>query len=203
MKGIIYKITNKVNGKSYIGKTRYTLEFRWRQHIHCKDNVYFHKAIRKYGIDNFSPEILEECDLKDIDSKEIYYIAKYNTFEDGYNLTRGGDGNRLYIYTDDNYSEITGMYLAGFSAYKIAQLYNVDKQTILKILHSLNVKMRNNSLNINRQEFEELVEDYNRGVPLVKLAKRYDCSAPGLKEYLIRKGVKLLSKSKIVQDVDM
>ena len=51
MKGIIYKITNKVNNKSYIGQTRYSLEFRWRQHQHKKDNTYFHNAIKKYGIE--------------------------------------------------------------------------------------------------------------------------------------------------------
>ena len=49
MKGYIYKVTNKVTGKSYIGQTRYTVEFRWRQHQHKKDNTYFHNSIKKYG----------------------------------------------------------------------------------------------------------------------------------------------------------
>ena len=64
MKGIIDKITNKVNNKSYIGQTRYSLEFRWRQHQHKKDNTYFHNAIKKYGVDNFELSILEECDVE-------------------------------------------------------------------------------------------------------------------------------------------
>ena len=85
MKGIIYKITNKVNGKSYIGQTRYTIEFRWKQHQHKKDNTYFHNAIHKYGIENFSIEILEKCDIEDLNSREIFYIAKYDTFVNGYN----------------------------------------------------------------------------------------------------------------------
>lgn len=199
MKGFIYKITNKVNGKSYIGQTRYTVEFRWRQHQHKRDNVYFHNAIHKYGIENFTVEILEECDYKDLNSREIFYIAKYDTFKNGYNLTLGGDGNRK-LFLDDKYDEIVGMYLAGFSSHKIAVIYEVDKATILKILKALNIKIRNNSLNINNQEFQELLLDYQSGYSLKELAKRYNCSSVGLKDYLIRKGVDIKQKYSILND---
>ena len=110
MKGIIYKITNKVNNKSYIGQTRYTLQFRWNQHLHKKDNTYFHNAISKYGKDNFSLEILEECDVEKLNDREIFYIAKFDTFNNGYNLTIGGDGNRR-LTLDDKYGEIKSLYL--------------------------------------------------------------------------------------------
>lgn len=199
MKGIIYKITNKVNGKSYIGQTRYTIEFRWKQHQHKKDNTYFHNAIHKYGIDNFSIEILEECNIEDLNSREIFYIAKYNTFDKGYNLTIGGDGNRRLLL-DNKYDEIKELYLSGFSSNKIATLYKVDKVSIVKILKSLGVKIRSNKLNINHQEFLELVQDYQSGYSLKELAKRYDCSSIGLKEYLRRKGVSLRNKYNILED---
>lgn len=199
MKGYIYKITNKVNGKSYIGQTRYTIEFRWRQHLHKKDNTYFHNAIRKYGADNFIVEKLEECNIEDLNEREIYYIAKYNTFKDGYNLTIGGDGNRTLLL-DDKYEEIGTLYLSGFSSNKIATLYKVDKASIVKILKQLGIKIRNNSLNINKQELKELIQDYQSGYSLRELAKRYDCSAPGLKEFLIKKGVDLRQKYSILED---
>lgn len=199
MKGIIYKITNKVNNKSYIGQTRYTIEFRWKQHQHKKDNTYFHNAIHKYGVENFSIEILEECNIEDLNQKEIFYIAKYDTFKNGYNLTIGGDGNRRLLL-DDSYNEIKELYLSGFSSNKIATLYKVDKATIVKILKSLDVKLRNNKLNINNQEFLELVEDYKSGFSLRELAKRYDCSATGLKEFLIKKGVDIKDKYNILED---
>lgn len=199
MKGIIYKITNKVNNKSYIGQTRYTIEFRWKQHQHKKDNTYFHNAIHKYGIENFSIEILEKCNIEDLNSKEIFYIAKYDTFNNGYNLTIGGDGNRRLLL-DNKYDEIKELYLSGFSSNKIATLYKVDKASIVKILKSLDVKIRSNKLSINHQEFLELAHDYQTGYSLKELAKRYDCSPTGLKDYLVRKGVNLRDRYSILQD---
>lgn len=201
MKGIIYKVTNKVNGKSYIGQTRYTLEFRWRQHLHKKDKTYFHNAIRKYGAENFSAEILEECPYSNLNEREIFYIAKYETFKKGYNLTIGGDGSRRLLL-DNSYDEIKELYLSGFSSNKIATLYNVDKVSIVKILKQLNVKLRTNSLNINKQEFEELVRDYQSGFSLRELAKRYNCSGSGLKEFLIRKGVDLRQRYSLLKDLN-
>lgn len=199
MKGFIYKVTNKVNGKSYIGQTRYTVEFRWRQHQHKKDNAYFHNAIKKYGIENFIVETLEECDYKDLDSKEIFYIAKYDTFNNGYNLTIGGSGNRTLVL-DDKYDEIKCLYLSGFSSSKIAKLYNVDKASIIKILTAMRVKIRSNKLNINQQELQELIRDYKSGYSLRELAKRYDCTSNGLKDFLKRKGIDLKIKYSILED---
>lgn len=201
MKGFIYKITNKVNGKSYIGQTRYTVEFRWKQHQHKVDNTYFHNAINKYGADNFTVETLEECKYEDLDSREIFYIAKYDTFNNGYNLTIGGDGRRK-IVSDNQYEEIEGLYLSGFSSNKIATLYKVDKATIIKILKSMKVKLRNNKLNINNQEFKELVNDYNTGYSLRELSKRYNCSPSGLKDFLRRKGVDLKARYNILDNPD-
>ena len=198
MKGKIYKVTNKVTGKSYIGQTRYTIEARWKQHQHKDDGTYFHNAIKKYGVDAFIVEELEECDIKDLDSREIYYIAKYDTFKNGYNLTIGGAGPRIIEYS--KYDEIRDLYLSGFTAYKIGTLYNVDKSVILKILHSLGVKLRKKEIKLNHQEFLELVKDYQSGYSFKALAKRYDCTAPALKDYMIRKGVDIREKYSILND---
>jgi group I intron endonuclease len=95
---IIYKATNKINNKFYIGKTVRTLNKRIKSHLrNVKNgsNTYFHNALRKYGIDNFDWELLYECnDNMELGKKEIEFIKLYdaNNLNKGYNLTSGGDG---------------------------------------------------------------------------------------------------------------
>ena len=88
----IYKVTNKINGKVYIGQS-VDIGKRWRQHMTAKDDIYFHKAIQKYGIENFEWEVIEQCKKKDLDEREIYWIEYYDSYNKGYNCTKGGEGN--------------------------------------------------------------------------------------------------------------
>ncbi len=100
----IYKITNQVNGKCYIGQSQdiYTRFSKHNWSVNdTKDNKILIKAFNKYGIDNFSFDIIEECQIEELDDKEIYYIDKYRSyvgFKDchGYNATIGGGGIRGY-----------------------------------------------------------------------------------------------------------
>ena len=87
----IYKVTNKINGKVYIDQS-VDIGRRWHQHITAEDDIYFHKAIQKYGIENFEWEVIEQCKKKDLDEREIYWIEYYDSFNKGYNRTKGGDG---------------------------------------------------------------------------------------------------------------
>ena len=88
----IYKVTNKINGKVYIGQS-VDIGRRWHQHMTAEDDIYFHKAIQKYGVENFEWEVIEQCKKKDLDKREIYWIEYYDAFNKGYNCTKGGDGN--------------------------------------------------------------------------------------------------------------
>ena len=207
MTGFIYKITNKVNGKSYIGQTRKSVEFRWRQHKNSRDCYDLHKAIREYGESNFEVTTLKECDYSELDKWEIYYISQYNTFKDGYNMTKGGSSynpNRRYsngyIIVDNKYDEIVSLYKSGFSATKIASIYEVDRHVICNILKQLGFKINNNKISINKEELKELVEKYETGYSLKQLAKEYDCSSTGLKEFLIKKGIDIKQKYSILND---
>lgn len=92
---LIYKHTSKTTGLSYIGLTKFTLEQRLNEHIkeslNNSENL-FHKAIREFGIEDFESIILEDgiSDLSILKEREIYWIEYYNTYKNGYNMTKGG-----------------------------------------------------------------------------------------------------------------
>ena len=98
--GCIYKITNKVNGKVYIGQTIRTVQTRWKQHIQSafreknkNRSPLLYNAIRKYGADSFEIVELEKCSNNILDEREIYWIKQYDSYKNGYNCTIGGRGN--------------------------------------------------------------------------------------------------------------
>ena len=96
---LIYKVINLINGRVYIGKTITTLNERKYKHIYSSksfsDMCVFHKAIRKYGIENFKWEVIYECDevliLNVMETMKII-VNHSHVSENGYNLTWGGDG---------------------------------------------------------------------------------------------------------------
>lgn len=95
---IIYKATNLTNKKVYIGKTKYTLEYRKGEHIYfamkSPQQSYFYYALRKWGQKNFIWETIDSAITnEEASEKEIYWISYYRNMEPGvYNLTRGGEG---------------------------------------------------------------------------------------------------------------
>lgn len=97
----IYKIVNKVNGKIYVGQTS-NIKKRCKAHLvklknekHC--NSYLQNAWNKYGEKNVIFESIEICNVDDLNNREIFWIKKMDSFENGYNLTLGGEGNRGYV----------------------------------------------------------------------------------------------------------
>lgn len=93
---VIYKAQNKINGKIYIGKTN-NLPKRIREHTRydVHNGLMFHRAIAKYGAENFAWDVIDETDDNEkANELEKYYIQFYNSFKpNGYNMTTGGDGN--------------------------------------------------------------------------------------------------------------
>lgn len=98
----VYKHTSLISKKSYIGYTCSGIMGRWKTHIRDVNqgrSTHLCNAIRKYGADQWEHTVLFETDDKDIaQQKEIELIEKYDTFNNGYNLTRGGDGGQLELF---------------------------------------------------------------------------------------------------------
>lgn len=103
VKGIIYKATNKTNGKAYVGQTVQTIEKRMMQHMYGH-KTYFDCAIDRFGIDNFEIEIIDTADsIDELNEKEKYYISSLNTMlPNGYNLCEGGGNTTGYHHKEES-----------------------------------------------------------------------------------------------------
>jgi len=158
----IYKITNLVNGKEYIGQTSLSIQERFKQHIHDANKGYYnhrplYNAFNKYGIENFIVEELEECNTEEVNQKEIEYINKFDTYSNGYNATLGGEGTVTI-----DYDKVLEKYRMGLSAGQIAKDMNHDIKQITRILKSKGV---------SKEEIVERGHD-SQGRPLYKIDKK-------------------------------
>jgi group I intron endonuclease len=111
---IVYKITNKINEKAYIGFTSKSLKERWRKHcIDAKSGrqTFLCNAIRKYGPDTFDLEILyETLDIEEArDHAENKFIMLYETLlpEKGYNMTKGGEGTMGHKHSPETRAKMS------------------------------------------------------------------------------------------------
>ena len=97
----IYCIKNNINNKCYVGKTLKSPAERFSEHLRdarkpTEENRPLYRAINKYGDDNFSLHVLEECADKFASEREMWYIEQLETYAHGYNATVGGDGKQLF-----------------------------------------------------------------------------------------------------------
>ena len=138
----IYKIENNINGKVYIGQSK-DIDKRVKHHFteaafndkNVEYNTPLHQAIRKYGSENFTVTILEECPRQELDSLEIYWIEKCESFDPssnkGYNLTKGGKSatavNFLYPKLDEITSDLRDSML---NQKQIAAKYQTSQEMI-------------------------------------------------------------------------
>ena len=91
--GYIYKLTNKINGKCYIGQSINIPEIRWQKyrHLQCKQQIKLYNALKKYGPTNFTYEIITIGSSKNnLDFLEDVYELHYDSINNGYNIRRGG-----------------------------------------------------------------------------------------------------------------
>lgn len=129
----IYKITNLINGKNYIGQSIH-IEQRWLEHCRNSTKSLIGQAIKKYGKENFSFQILEECNQNDLNKKESFYIQQYNSISpNGYNIVLESESqNQIFL----NYSPkllldiLNDIENTSLSFKEIADKYDLDLSMI-------------------------------------------------------------------------
>lgn len=181
MKGFIYKITNTINGKSYIGQTIQNVKERFYQHCATKCSkavldMAIHRAIKKYGKSNFTVEVIEEVDSTNLNDRERYWIKYYDSYNNGYNSTKGGqDGCKPF--KDLNAEAIIKEYNTGKSLRTLGTIFKVDKQTIKDLLIRHNVKLRTTrTYKLSQEDREKVLEDFASGLSRKEIMKKWNIS---------------------------
>ena len=179
----IYKITNDINDKIYVGKTNATIQKRWQEHCHdfYKDrnkNRPLYYAMNEYGIEHFKAEKIEECEYDIAKEREIYWINYYNSYVNGYNATLGGDGKAFY-----NHQEIVDLLKQHLEVSDICNKVGCCRDIVYQ------VAKRNNLAIIPAQEivakkFSKKVAQYSKSMEYIQSfnsitdAAKYLCKKP-------------------------
>lgn len=145
----IYSIRNKLSNKMYIGQTR-DLSNRKKVHLHNLRinqhiNTHLQNSFNLYGEENFEFKVIKECEESELDYYEDYYINKYDTKDNGYNLCDGGLNNcpdnsnekhGMWRHDIDN-ELVRRMYLSGKKSGEIAKIFHCGRRTIDRRLHKI------------------------------------------------------------------
>lgn len=190
----IYKITNTINGKMYIGKTEQTIEKRFQQH--CSDsqregmsNRPLYKAMRKYGVEFFSIEEIEQTEQPE--ERETYWIEFYGTFKNGYNATLGGDGKK-YI----DYDLVVATYQELQNARKTAERLNISSDSVFNILKAKNIPVCS-SAEIALRQFGKVTNMYSLDGEFIQSFPSTNAAA----EYMVQNGLTGCKKTTIKQHI--
>ena len=168
MKGTLYVITNRVNGKQYIGKTYKTIEQRFKVYVQdskrerSKERKLY-QAMNEFGAHNFYIQAIGQYEQSELEQKEIEYIYYYDTYENGYNETLGGDGKRYIKISDEEFVKLyhelgTIKAVAKFTGHDAGWISTIIKASGIKVSQNGRRPVRVNELNV---EFDDLVECAN------------------------------------------
>ena len=196
MEKYIYKITNKINNKCYIGQTS-DYKRRFQQHkmkgYGNENNKLLYYAFDKYGIDNFTFEIIEDKTPL-YNEREKYWIKYYDSFENGYNMTEGGDEPPLNIrenspfakHTEEQIEEIKRLLKETKIQYKdIATMFNYDSSSIERINYGKLWRDSNTVYPIRKESSRKYQEEralniiddlLNTKMTQKQIAEKYGCA---------------------------
>ena len=159
----IYKITNDINGKVYVGWTSFSIEQRFKLHLSdaTKGSMRhrpLYSAIQKYGKEHFHIEIVEET--TEPQEREQYWIAYYDSYQHGYNATLGGEGRLQY-----DHDKIYNLFLEGKGVQEICEIVGCEVTICNNLLKARGITKEER---IQRGK-DKQIEKY--GKPVAKLDK--------------------------------
>lgn len=202
-KGKIYIIRNLINNKVYIGQTIQTLNKRFNGHC-CysktdrSPNMYIKRAIHKYGRENFSIELLEECNVENLNEREKYWIKQYDSYNKGYNLTLGGqDSNYFNLHRLENTIDIKKFkdYIIEFKplAIDVARHFGISKCSVYNLINRLNdnrlILESYNPRKPKEIDLNEVLKLYNDGWSILDMAKYFKVNKRRISKYLRSQGI--------------
>jgi group I intron endonuclease len=200
----IYKTTNLINGKIYIGQSIYNKD------TYLGSGKKLKEAIKKYGKNNFKKEILEFCDLKDIVKQEIYWIKKLNSRDVniGYNIAKGGYSPSDIMKNHPNKKEIYAKISKALKGRSYNELYGKEKADQIKEKRRIQNLGKNNPMygkcngdnNVSKRpevrkkiseskkgsknynwiklDEEKIIKLYDEGVNINKISKIFNVNVP-------------------------
>lgn len=207
--GIIYKITNDINNKIYIGKTEVSLANRWASHVceqkkmrdHGRSKI--HDAMRKYGIEHFKIEKIEEYPNDQLNEREKYWIKTLNTLDDsfGYNISQGGEGKTLY-----NKELIKELWDKGYNGLEIRNIVGCSEWTLQQTLNLFDIpefdRRKRALLVIPYDKRIELVNQYKEGKCIEQLKREYGYSIKSIRHVLDLNGITAQQRNRRVDEIN-
>jgi group I intron endonuclease len=185
----LYKITNLENEKCYIGWTGRTVADRWQRHkddaLKNRDNRKFYNAIRKHGIDCWQVEtLLEVPSVEEAKSKEIELIEQFDSYRQGYNATKGGDGNNGIVMSEESnlarsialkgvpktYDRMKGKKHSQETKAKISMAHQGMKKPWVKPTREQIVKRALTRRSLSQDQYDEIHRLKSQGLPIKNIA---------------------------------
>lgn len=202
----IYKITNLIDGKIYIGQT-VNYEKRKRSHKshllnnkHC--NSHLQRAFNKYGEDSFKIELIQKCDIDELDDLEKFYIEKYNCCDEdyGYNMMYGGQQYRKFT------PEVREKMSRGRKGMKFSEEHkrkisialknvtpskeSIEKMKLTKKLNPTCVGEENFNAVISDSTAEKIINDLVKNKAVKELENKYNVTADIIYNLMYNKSYK-------------
>lgn len=187
---LIYKVTNLINNKIYIGKTN-NLERRRKEHEQKTSNSQIDRAIKKYGKENFKWEVIELVEKEKSNEREKYWIEKYNTYfrnknSNGYNMTKGGDGGNAWNVSRVHIYDLQGNYIKTF-------------QSISDLRKELNTKTNFQNYRVVKHKYIMFATDTNNPPLKITPKKKISRSIPILQ---LDKNKNIINEFNAIKDVE-